>query len=289
MQLFVLHPNLEISSCDGGPNEQTIENKKLAYLSSLERYSDMIHKLSKNPSVSEIPNWCFTRETESNISELLKRNMTPALESLIIGNDDTNPSGYKKNCNELEAEKNGREHKGGMCQKKLEEIDRVEDLPIEVIKLTDNDKLPFKKSKGDKHPDGSLVTYMLQRIKLPTEKHNSSNCRAFLMVKYLGISTDILLVEYKYVQIYSRMNSIIKKYFSKPELTAEMEEEGFEKVNKQMDFFKKLENVLVRLRRLKAEFEDAYGATILDNSKSKGAGVTKKNGIASKTSTKVGE
>ncbi|EIF48933.1 hypothetical protein AWRI1499_1057, partial [Brettanomyces bruxellensis AWRI1499] len=52
-----------------------------------------------------------------------------------------------------------------------------EDLPIEAIKLNDDDQLPFKKNKGDKNSDGSLIIYMLQRINLPEKAKEGPNYR----------------------------------------------------------------------------------------------------------------
>ncbi|QOU23048.1 hypothetical protein BRETT_003239 [Brettanomyces bruxellensis] len=289
MQLFVLHPNLEISSCDGGPSEKTIEGKKLAYLKNLKRYNDLMHKLSENPSVKEIPDWCFTRDTERNISEVIKRNTSSNTQSHSnIKSNHINDVDQKPVKQKLQLDNKGK-CEFAMNREKLEEINTVEDLPIETIRLNDEDQLPFKKNKGDKNSDGSLIIYMLQRINLPKKAKEGQNYRVFLVVKYLEISTDVLLVEYKYIQVYSRMNEIIRKYFSKPELTPEMEEEGFKQVNKEMDFFKKLENILVRLRRLKAEFKDTYGTSILDFSESEAAGINDGDRITTKPTTTVGK
>ncbi|QPG73318.1 hypothetical protein FOA43_000628 [Brettanomyces nanus] len=253
MQIFMVHPNLEVSDCDSAPSAATINDKKQTYLHNLRRFRKLIHRLSHDDSVKTIPDWCLTRDTENNVTEIIRRNSG---ESTF----DTQQHAFTDPESDSSDGIDNHGKSPSMCSaKKLESINTVEDLPIETVQITDEDQLPFKEAKGDRYPDGSRVYYLLDRMNLPKVTTMTPDFKNFLALKYFQLTTDLSLVEFKYIEIYSKINKIIKEYFSKPELTPEIEDEGFSKVNVQMDLFRKLENVLVRLRRLRLEFEDRFG------------------------------
>ncbi|VEU20924.1 DEKNAAC101889 [Brettanomyces naardenensis] len=260
MQLFVVHPNLEVSDCDSSPTAETINVKKQSYLHNLKKYRKLIQRLSSDPSVKEIPDWCLTRDTESNISEVLLNNSAAfTFDSEEQQQTEEATSVTSDEADDAHEESQHRRSSSACFAQRLEAINRVEDLPIETIQITSENQLPFKETNGDRKPDGSRVYYLLPQLNLPENAPLTPRYKDFLALKYFQLTTDLSLVEFKYIQIYSKINKIIKKYFSTPELTPEIEDEGFSKVNIEMELFRKLENVLVRLRRLKTEFEDKFG------------------------------
>ncbi|KAG7807862.1 hypothetical protein KL921_004157 [Ogataea angusta] len=221
VQLFVVHPDLQVSNCDDCPSEESLGKKKDAYLNSYKLYNKLIRQLSSNPEITELQNWCLTKNAEQNVRRILEHAR------------DEDVSVDPETINELDA------------------IDNMDDLKLSSFKVSDAD---FSKQASLKERAMSLI----QRLDLPDNLDKDLTDRKtnnFLAFKYLQIVMDLSLIEYKYLQVYSKINTAIKKYFSSPELTLDMEEEGCRIVSTQMDFFRKLEVLLKNLSSVKAEFE----------------------------------
>ncbi|KAG7909068.1 hypothetical protein KL906_002562 [Ogataea polymorpha] len=221
VQLFVVHPDLQVSNCDDCPSKESLGKKKDAYVNSYRLYNKLIRQLCSNPEVTELPNWCLTKNAEHNVRRILEHAR------------DEDVSVDPETINELDA------------------IDNMDDLKLSSFKVNDAD---FSSQSSLKEKTLSLI----QRLDLPDDLDKdltNQKTNSFLAFKYLQIVMDLSLIEYKYLQIYSRINTAIKKYFSSPELTLDMEEEGCRIVSTQMDFFKKLEVLLKELSSVKAEFE----------------------------------
>ncbi|GMG56235.1 unnamed protein product [Ambrosiozyma monospora] len=98
-------------------------------------------------------------------------------------------------------------------------------------------------------------SYFSHKLQLPKNAP-----KKLLSLRYFQLTTDMSLLEYKYLQLYSLVNNTIKEYFGASELELEKEEEGYHVVSQEMDFFKKLENLLIKLRFLKVEFENRFSS-----------------------------
>lgn len=249
MELFLVHPNLSVSHCDSAPTDATIDGKKQDYMKNLEKYHRMIQRLASDPSVRDLPSWCLTRDTESNVMGILKNNTVDALESPSASPVSGPEQDSSVLSTDLPLPAPHHERKKSNYTIQIESIDNVEDLPLESIEITDSELVEFK--GGDRPVTEHLL---LDRLNMPPNASSD-----LLGIKLLQLNTDISLVEFKYIQVYSQINQTIKKYFAAPELTPEMEEEGYTAVDRQMSFFRKLEFLLIRLRRILEEFLDCYG------------------------------
>lgn len=304
VQLFVVHPNLELSNCDSIPTDKTIKSKKLNYLSNLNEYNKIIKNLFNDSSISTIPNWCLTKDTNENLKKIYKSHTASSDKSdlstadkcsevsisqltdylnnhNIIENSDSLVSSYSDHLHRAKSHKNdvgGEGKKTSMTTDEKDEdlnfINEKIDEPVDEIKLKTisskelQEKIPSKDLLLSKlHlPDFKILNNCIKTANDPNkcidsgskEDDESKSIIHFLRVKYFQILIDLSLIEFKYLLKYSEINKTIKKYFSSSELTTEMEEEGFNKVNLQMNDFKILERMLINLRDLKLVFEEKY-------------------------------
>ncbi|OWB70637.1 hypothetical protein B5S31_g316 [[Candida] boidinii] len=305
VQLYVVHPNLELSNCDSIPTDKTIKSKKLNYLSNLNEYNKLIKNLFNDSSISTIPNWCLTKDTNENLKKIYKSHtksnhsdsnttdkpsevtisqLTDYLNNHnIIENSDSLVSSYNNDLNRTKSNKKEAEDKVQEISKPKDEkdedlkfINEKIDEPIDEIKLKTISvkELQEKISSKDllisklKLPDFKILNNSINAANNPNhcidnnnkekEEDESKSIIHFLRVKYFQILIDLSLIEFKYLLKYSEINKTIKHYFSSSELTTEMEEEGFNKVNLQMNDFKILERILINLRDLKLIFEEKY-------------------------------
>ncbi|KAH3661539.1 hypothetical protein OGAPHI_006387 [Ogataea philodendri] len=223
VQLFVVHPDLQVSDCNDCPSQNSLDKKKGEYIKNLKYYKRLTAKLSHNADVAQVPNYCLTRNTEQNVNDIIH-----SAEKMDDGSDDDKPT--------------------------LDDVHELSHLPLSSMQISEDD---FTKQGTTRVDSMSLE----EKLELPANLDSRSmdeDTNNFLALKYLQIITDLSLVEYKYLQSYSKINESIKKYFSMPELTSDLEEEGCTVVSNEMEFFKKLELLLKRSRELKSQFEEKY-------------------------------
>lgn len=129
-------------------------------------------------------------------------------------------------------------------------------LPLQSINLTPSDfqNLDLNPdSKGEKEITSDIL---FKRLNIP--KNLSQDEYKWLAVKYLQLISDISLLDYKYLKSFVKINKIIKKYFSKTEVSKNDEEIGFKCFNHEKKKFKKIEHFLILLLDLKKKFNSLY-------------------------------
>ena len=126
----------------------------------------------------------------------------------------------------------------------------IPSLPLQSITLAPQDY-----SKLEPRPD----SLSLARLHLPN--NISSLDGKWLALKYLQLNSDVALVRYKYLKSYAKIIRLLKKYFSKPQVS-EYEDysdsEGFKQINDEMAKFKTFENILTLLVELKKKFHQRF-------------------------------
>lgn len=146
-------------------------------------------------------------------------------------------------------DKGGRDAGGGQGQGQGHG-NPVASLPLQSITLAPQDY-----SKLEPRPDA----LSLARLDLPN--NISSLDGKWLALKYLQLNSDVALVRYKYLKSYAKITRLLKKYFSKPQVS-EYEDysdsEGFRQINDEMAKFKAFENVLTLLVELKKQFHQRF-------------------------------
>ncbi|AOA63396.1 Hypothetical protein PP7435_CHR3-1110 [Komagataella phaffii CBS 7435] len=72
---------------------------------------------------------------------------------------------------------------------------------------------------------------------------------------YIKYFVDLAQKEYEYMCSYYQINNIIRKYFSKQEISPEMEEEGLDLIEKEMASYKEIEKELDQLKARRGDVE----------------------------------
>jgi hypothetical protein len=227
MDLYIVKPNLEISKCDNCPTSKALLSKKSDYLSLLKK----CNKLSElNGGNSHIPSWCHS----PTIDNTLNSGLTLSHFSLPnLPSDDDNKDNNNKNNNDSEDEDDN-------------DNDNELNLPLQSIKLVPTD---YTKSPS---PD----SVSLSKLEIPL--NITSIDGKWLALKYLQLTSDIALLRYKYLKSYTKINNLVKKYFSKPQVSEDEESSGCKLIDQEMSKFKKFENILTLLLDLKKKFKERF-------------------------------
>lgn len=132
------------------------------------------------------------------------------------------------------------------CHDKNSKCHNVDELPLQSIVLDPQD---YKKlePKSD---------YSLSKLNIPN--NISLVDGKWLALKYLQLDSDIALLRYKYLKSYAKITKLLKKYFSKPEISESEESEGLKQIDNEMSKFKALENILSMLLSLKVNFQNRF-------------------------------
>lgn len=129
-----------------------------------------------------------------------------------------------------------------------EDSENILTLPIQSFKLTIDDYTnPLDKDN---------IPPLLYKLQIPSKL--TPNDGKWLALKYLQLTSDIALVRYKYTKCYTKINKMISKYFSKPDLSLAEEKKGTKLVDKKLKRFRNLENLLNMLLELKNQFEKTF-------------------------------
>lgn len=237
MDVYFVKPNLQILSCDSCPTEENLVSKKSVYLSLLDKCSQL-QQISEHESA--IPTWC-TNESEDS-SDLSSGSSTPSIESL-------NTLNAKKSSPEsLTIEKQS--SKGSRHNDNKDAVSDILNFPLQSLKLSPEDCY-----RETRITDSLLLT----KLNLPSEISSTDN--KWIALKYLQLSTDVALLQYKYLKSYTKINKLVKKYFSKPDISESQEAKGFKCISYEMNKFKSLENVLTLLLRLQEQFQTRFSNT----------------------------
>ncbi|TID13524.1 hypothetical protein CANINC_004882 [Pichia inconspicua] len=236
MDVYFVKPNLQILSCDSCPTEENLVIKKTLYLSLLNKCSQL---QQMSGSDSKLPSWCTNDPQTSN--DMTSSSSTPSVESLNNMNMTRSPKTTATPKCFLKHMLNDSQN-----NRKDPSLD-ILTFPLQSVKLTPEDC--YRKNK-------ITDTIFFTRLNLPT--NISSADRKWLALKYLQLSADVALLQYKYLKSYTKINKLVKKYFSKPQISESEEANGFRCISYEMDKFKSLENVLTFLTHLQDKFQTHF-------------------------------
>lgn len=128
-----------------------------------------------------------------------------------------------------------------------ESADEILSLPLQAVKLTPEDCIK---------PDIDTDSTLLAKLNLPTKIPSADG--KWLALKLLQLKADIALVRYKYLKSYTKINKLVMKYFSKPDISETQEAKGYHAIDHEMTKFKHLENVLTLLTTMQDHFYQRF-------------------------------
>lgn len=120
------------------------------------------------------------------------------------------------------------------------------------LKIQSFNLLPQDYTKSDNSSNKNI----LDKLSIPKLLTNFDG--KWLALKFLQLNSDISLLQYKYLKSYTKITKLVKKFFSKPQISESDETEGFKQINNEMSKFKVYENLLSLLLELRKQFEKKY-------------------------------
>lgn len=155
--------------------------------------------------------------------------------SQMNGGEAQTPSWCRCHTNTAPGKTGSKEDKAAAC------------LSLQSITLTPQD---YKKLEPRRE------SLSLARLDLPN--NISAIDGKWLALKYLQLNSDVALMRYKYMKSYAKITKLLKKYFSKPQVSESEESEGLTQINDEMSKFRTFENILTLLLELKKQFHARF-------------------------------
>lgn len=233
MDLYIVKPNLEILNCENSPTEETLISKKSNYLQ-LQKKCKHLAELNGGENIS--PPWC--KGNDGGV--VIGGEGSPSSTGTGKAQDKIEASGSGESNDSNESDTNhGHTH--------TRHHNRSVVLPLQSVALAPEDYTKL-------HPDTDSIS--LSKLNIPT--HLSLVDGKWLALKYMQLSSDVALLRYKYMKSYAKINRLVQKYFSKPQVSQDDETKGFKEINEEMGKFKIYENILSILVKLKKQFKEKF-------------------------------
>lgn len=225
MNVYIVQPNLEITNCENCPSEETLLSKKADYLANLNK----CEKLEQLNGMEHVPSWCVSSSRSEVSSD----------SDDVQGHTHSNKHKHKRNHLHNHNHNHNHNHKPASDT----------DLDFQLQS--------FHPETGDYSKlDNDAADAPLSKLGIPPKVESQDG--KWLALKYLQLNTDISLLQYKYLKCYVKINKIVQKWFSKPQITENDEQTGYKLINHEMDKFHKLENLLKLLLNLRLKFQAKY-------------------------------
>lgn len=224
LSCLLLHTTMDVYFVKPNLEISNCENcpNQTTLVSKKAHYLSLLKKCTQlselNGGDSQIPNWC------NHISTKEDDDTDDEIDEEVDDNDKNNDNNNENDDEEILV------------------------LPIQSFNPTVTDY-----TKPIDKENAPSVLYKLQIPTKPTPMDGK-----WLALKYLQITSDIALVRYKYLKSYTKVNKLVCKYFSKPDLSLAEEQKGTQVVDTEMKRFRELENLLNLLLELKKQFEGTF-------------------------------
>lgn len=278
MNIYIVKPDLHITDCDDTPTNSTLLSKKTDYLQSKNNCDKFLKTLVQTNPASPDTN----SNSSSNTNTDTKTDTNQVSSSINIIQTSSQSSNDNNNTNDKNICSVNPDIASipRWCIANTDKLDFTNNTDIDSQSMassisgsysTCNDEIKppptkhfqlqsfsldsnsYKDSDQIPNNENTLLSY----LKIPNGVCLQTHGK-WLTLKYLQILSDISLLRYKYLKSYSKLNKIIKKYFSKAVITESDEENGFKEFDIENESFKKLEHTLNLLIAIKKAFENKF-------------------------------